>query len=539
MGGFIHAPQPPSRPEPRSPSRIALEEELNSQILNVLPLQNALPGFDLPAQDDACEEGLVMVEIVPVPAGTPRRAFPTATPPPPSISISPLWWLSAAVLALAIGALLSLTPYGAFGHRWLGLGQRGALSELGPASIQRLTAHSARSTRDAALGQARKAVSNALAITPNQPGGMARLIKAHHASNPQQAWQWLQNAPDPQHPAMRDAALTLLLREGRFDEAQGLGWKAASNHPQNKALHRLLAQAYARDPAHIALLPVTLRPGREFQAFEPDSTQQSAWLALNKEGQHIATFIPNLRKTPARSQATLAAWRLCQTLGCGLDTVPSRQARLELSDMAPLGLSTETMILDLRDHGVWLYGTWQPRDRQKTLGNLTPDPGWVALLDQQTPLKALDAPALDIAQEPVSPRLSGLMESRSGTWLATQMSQLAVMRFLTAAPSGAPVYTSARGLLYRPDAESWFTAAPSNQDTRQQLQHLQRFSRHTIERLRLMTRQDARTMLFGLQPARKGQNTLLERFWQRRERLLARIDLLVARHGEAAILCFQ
>ncbi len=524
--------------------------------------QGHLPGHEaLDLEEDACAE-VALIHLIPIPAEAPRRAFPTALPPtdPPRARLHPLWHLALALTFTLVGLLGATTPYGAFGHRAIALALfGGGIGELSVQAEWIVERDLSSIVTDEVIREARARVLDARGPDGDTAEGLARLANSLHDEDAERARALiglgLLQGMDPE--PLEAARVGLLLKEGAFGAARDASWAALAAHP-SPGLRRVLVQAHLADPDFAPPLPLTLREGRDFDRLDADGDQGARLLASFERAPGVnAIFWPVLAEAPSNPAPALAVERLCLLLGCRLALASSREARIEVTDLntvAPQGAPSwrDEVALNVQGTGVWLYGAWQAPLREGSAFPIEFSALWQPWLSVEMPPALLNAPAANaLGALGDAPRevarlkgdLSVALEHRRLMWVATQISELLILDYLTnhwqrfdpeTSEWGSRTLLTPRGLALGDQPAPFGEGHDYEMDARLALAG--RFSRTAILRLRLLDREDARRLLTPSASKQAGQEVLIDRLWERRRRLLAHVDRLIEAHGEEAVL---
>lgn len=493
-----------------------------------------------PGPEEGSSLELALEPMVPVrvaEAGPPRGLQRAQPPPGPRRGpLRTLLLLALLLTLLLLGVSSGLwTSYGYFGARVLG--QRADLSGLAPDTARRawgrMPALLASQARAAAASRVRRAMD---VETLQAPGVAAQAMELARRGAPEQARALLRAGlsrgldPDP----LLAAQVRLRGQEEGPQAAQAQAMEVLRARGPLPAVQRELARGFRADPRAWPPLPLTLRPGRDWDKMT-FVEGEGALLGQARGGEPHWLVIPT-RQEPWRPRAALLSWRLCLLMGCRLVTHPARLARVELRDLDalpelrqdPPPAWRQRLQISLSATGAWVEGTWsQAQPQQAEALRLPPEllRRWLSLegasLDQ--------TPALEVlAQAGIKPgrQARATLEGRPLSWLLQQLAQKEVMDWLCGLPGAQEVQLSAQGLwwlgLHGADP---LAAAPPLRP--------RRFSRSQVQALRLLS-PGALSMALGQGDALDA--ALLQAVVKRRQALLEQVDALVQRHGEQAVL---
>lgn len=352
-----------------------------------------------------------------------------------------------------------------------------------------------------------------------------------------------------------------LLTEHRYADARALLHVARAKAPKDKTLTALLTKAIDQDPA-FAPRVATLKAETDIDQIMRLGGGSTITLKLVK-GDDLSAFKPLQTRRQSNYRSEIAAWRLCEMIGCDFQIPYNRPVRISRADFDKLyskddkkqrdyAANFKDLQWEQADGASFLYGTqksWVPHFTKFPIEDTETWQPWLAIRDRKNSLERplnenlrrwLRDDATSASYRPVLNEADGVTSAA----LARQLSDMLVFDFLVGnwdrfstvrAYWGANCQFSS-GRLVSIDNGAAFPAFPPGR-VEANLLKVERFSRSMIFGLRSLDRDRTYALLFpepGPQDAKR-----FEQFWKQRDRVLSRVDALIAKHGEDKVLSFE
>ena len=354
------------------------------------------------------------------------------------------------------------------------------------------------------------------------------------------------------------------LNDGNFSHARHLAALAYATTDQPQRLEQLFREAVADDP-NLRQRLRTLEPDREADAIRALGGGASVTFRLVSGGTNRYAYKVDRQDWENGWRVEVAAYKLCEILPCDVYVPVNEPARISREDFEELYGRVDTprqnsYAAERFDELIWheevgddgeqrefLYGTlkeWIPRytnwpiEYVETWQDWLRAEGWEEAVDEDFNeyLDRLDA----LYDRRFTQGLRRETEGSSVDELARQISNLHVFDYLTSnfdRYSGIEAYYGvnahfADGQFVPLDNSAAFQFVP-RQVMDRRLAPVERFSRPLIDAVRMLDPEVVNPILFPDPDWRDRRR--LEYFWSQREKLLAHVDDLVERYGEAAI----
>lgn len=358
-----------------------------------------------------------------------------------------------------------------------------------------------------------------------------------------------------------DALVNFRIETAAWQEARWHAWRCARRFPESRAhFVSLFYAAHARDPDFLEP-PVTLVPGLNVQALTSMNRSSSVILRYLVGGRTVGVFKPNQDVPHTNYRGEIAAWRLCQLIHCDVAIPYNHEVRIAEADLERVsgisGVRRSAAMEGSRGNAVWyrdsegtwwLYGAYKAWVDDLVKVELESYSAWQPMLCAGRSAEELRAMPMTEAFSRL-PRIREMAESApraTAFHLAHQLSDMHVLdalignfdRYHDHLP-GLNIHWS-NGRLLSLDNGASFLSDPrvAWDDPFRRLQAIELFSRDTIDAIRWMDTDALFRTLLPETPLYDDDERRWELFLERRERLLARVDALIAEHGEDAVLVF-
>jgi hypothetical protein len=361
-------------------------------------------------------------------------------------------------------------------------------------------------------------------------------------------------------PSDEASPITDLITQGRFSEARAAIHAARVERPNDATLKRQLQDTLRLDPA---FAPDTVTLGTtdisEIRRLGGGSTLTFKL----RQGDALTAFKPLQTRRQSNYRSEIAAWRLCELIGCGFQIPYNRPVRISHADFDKLYDTSDPKqrayakgFKDLQwqqaDGQTFLYGTqkawvpsftqfpiedtdtWQPwlaqRDRKKTLDRTLQENLRRWLRDDAT--SRAYRPVLNEAGDATTPAIARqLSDMLTFDFLVGNWDRFSTVRSYW----GANCQIGS-GHLISIDNGASFPITPAGR-VEANLMKVERFSPSLIQALRDLDHDHTLAALFPDPTAQDLKR--FAQFWKQRERLLARVDGLISKHGADAVLRFE
>lgn len=326
----------------------------------------------------------------------------------------------------------------------------------------------------------------------------------------------------------------------------------------------LFFKTFADDPH---FLPPTLEVQDEFcDRIDPLGGGSTLTFKFQHDGQIIGAFKPHQKRRQSNYRSEIAAWRLCELLNCDFKIPYNRPVRIERNTFNRLYGNSQSSkkesyrkefgdLLWTKDPSSgknYLYGTlkdWVPDFTSFPIEYLALWRGW---LTQKNYMESY--PDFKTALAPMSRRentknlyntvLSHSPESMTTEQLASQISQVLTFDYLISnwdRFTGVSEWWGVNcqykdGHIVSIDNGASFPALGNDRVT-QRFMFVERFSRHYIDALRALDKEETFKLLFPQQTDFERAN--FELFWKQRSAVLTRIDALCETYGVDRVLSFE
>lgn len=355
-----------------------------------------------------------------------------------------------------------------------------------------------------------------------------------------------------------DEAATLVSSGKCVEARRALG--SLSPRPHNlPAFSELWARAFQQDPRFIPSV-ATLTP-KELEAIRPLGGGSTLTLRFLEGGTTIAAFKPAQAADYSVYQAEIASWRLCEVLLCSFVIPYNRPVRIARHDFDALYADADTgkysdyskYFDELRwtevDDDRFLYGTEKAWVKDFMSFPIEVRSVWLDLLTQKGPASALSQPIenavaawkkTEFSHVYVTPFLERV-EGLSTRELARQLSDMLVFdylvqnmdRFISVPQDFGENTQFGAGHLISIDNGAAFPP-PEEVRVKPPVMFIERFSRGLVQRIEALDEEQTRDWLFP--EATEDEMVRFDGFWQRRHLFLERVDALVEKYGEDAVL---
>lgn len=289
---------------------------------------------------------------------------------------------------------------------------------------------------------------------------------------------------------------------------------------------------------------------------------------LTRGGENLYAFKPDQRVWQGGWRTEIAAYNLCFIMICHFSVPENRPARISRSDFetmyGQINTDKQRKYAERFDELIWeseanadgsvteyLYGTLKEWIPQFVLWPIEYEDIWQPWVNHTADPALLDVPFSDaigaLKSRPNSSFYSGILREQSGATtrsLARQVSTLLVFDYLTNNHDRFSLVEDYYGVNNHFVGGKFMSIDNGAAFQFQAMQKIQtrfepvtRFSRSTIESLRLMRPEAVSEILFP--DAVSAEKLRLDVFWQQRKRLLERVDALIKEHGESQILYFD
>ncbi|MDX9721407.1 MAG: hypothetical protein RBU37_11725 [Myxococcota bacterium] len=456
-----------------------------------------------------------------------------------------------AVLLLVAGLALALS----------GQQQAQVPAEVEPSPALDIEAPRARLGFAAAIAYSRStllALSSAEAIAQRC---VEQAEQAFEAGDNESASVWLGHAHLLAPPSAESLELQaeLLLAAKQFDAARQALRSQRLSTPE---LELLFERSFDEDPRFAP--PVYTLSRRELSAIRSLGGGSTITLRFKSGRDTSAAFKPHQSRRQSNYRSEIAAWRLCELLDCSFAIPYNRPVRLTKSDFLQLyqngadasQLAYAENFVDLLyqlEGGTWyLYGTekeWVPVFTQFPIELEEVWQPWLVLTGApellEAPLdKALAPLFADRSLAKKAEKVMELSEATDTRGLAGQISDILLFdylvgnwdRFSTVKDWWGTNCQFAAGQIVSIDNGAAFPNF-ANKKVKSKFEMVERFRTSMVRELRALDKERTLARLFP--DASKREQEMFEQFWTQRELALARIDALIAQHGESSVLYFD
>ena len=285
---------------------------------------------------------------------------------------------------------------------------------------------------------------------------------------------------------------------------------------------------------------------------------------MNK-GNIVGAFKPHQTRRQSNYLSEIAAWRLCELLQCDFDIPYNRPVKIEQETFNRLYNNSKSSKKELyrpelvdiiwtKDKASgknYVYGTlkdWVPDFTRFPIEYLSMWQGWLAQEEYIQSFPLLKHALFPMTQRENTTHLYGTVLNQSSTLtteqLASQISQLLTFDYLIGnwdRFSGVPEWWGVNCQFARDHIVSIDNGASfptyCNERVIQKFMYVERFSRHFIDALRSLNKEETFRLLFPGQTSYERANC--EQFWKQRSLVLSRIDSLSEKYGVDRVLSFE
>lgn len=318
-----------------------------------------------------------------------------------------------------------------------------------------------------------------------------------------------------------------------------------------------------REDTHF-LSPVETIVASDYDNLSPLGGGSTLTFKLIRDGVPVAAVKPLQTRLQSNYRAEIAAWRLCEFLRCDFKVPYNKEIRFEYGTFNLMYAKSRSNkaeaykkeFIDLRwkknetDGKNYLYATYKDWVPDFTRFPIELKSVWKNWLSAEADIKVF--PELEKALKPIAAYAptaklyDDILRRKADLTtplLASQISQVIVFDFLIGnfdRFSGVPNWYGVNcqfkdGRIVSIDNGAGFQWGGNTKVT-ENFMLVERFSRHFIEELRRLDRENTCDLLF---PERDSKDQAsCDQFWKKRQDVLERVDALILKYGEDTVLAF-
>ena len=356
--------------------------------------------------------------------------------------------------------------------------------------------------------------------------------------------------------------LDALFESQRFDLARQFMGTLPETLQGSERMRKYRLRSFTEDPRFIS--EVWTVTENDFQDISPLGGGSTVTLKFMNAGKPEAAFKPLQTRLQSNYRAEIAAWRLCELIDCDFKVPYNREVRVDHETFYKLygrsrsskaaayrkELADLTWKKDAVDGKRYLYGTykeWIPGFTRFPIELTRVWKAWLVLEPPVTHFPALDRALSPIARNQHTSKLYSeimkLSPELTAEKLAAQISEVLVFDFLLGnwdRFSGVPQWWGVNCQFKDSQIVSIDNGAGfqwgGNDKVTERYMMVERFSRHFVRNLRELDKETAYSLLFP-NPDENDERGFRQ-FWKQREAFLKRVDELIAKYGEEAVLFF-
>lgn len=353
------------------------------------------------------------------------------------------------------------------------------------------------------------------------------------------------------------------LDAGKIEDARSFMRSLPSADFADPEMRDLYFRSFAEDKYFLPnTLNVTEKVVDEIAPLGGGSTLTFKFLS---QGNIVGAFKPHQTRRQSNYLSEIAAWRLCQLLQCDFEIPYNRPVKVERDTFNRLYEKTKSSKKELyrqelvdiiwtKDKATgksYVYGTlkdWVPEYTRFPIEYLSLWKGWISQEEYVESFPLLKNALFPMTKRDNTLHLYGTVLNQTSNLtteqLASQISQVLTFDFLIGnwdRFSGVPEWWGvncqfAKDRIVSIDNGASFPAF-SNERVRQKFMYVERFSRHFIDALRSLKKEETFKLLFPDQTSYERAN--FEQFWKQRSLVLSRIDSLSEKYGTEHVLSFE
>ncbi len=365
----------------------------------------------------------------------------------------------------------------------------------------------------------------------------------------------------PEDLAFETGYIQTLFDAGKFEQVRYFIDNLPRERRFAEEVQAFRLRSFTEDP-HFISEPWTIT-ARDFQDLSPLGGGSTVTLKLMQNGKEEAAFKPLQTRLQSNYRAEIAAWRLCELIGCDFKVPYNREVRISYEDFYQLyGRSRSSKAATYRkeladitwrkdvDGKRYVYGTYKEWIPGFTRFPIELTSMWKTWLRADSPI--FEFPELSKALSPIAhnqhtSKLFAEILKRSPDLttekLAAQISEVLVFDFLLGnwdRFSGVPEWWGVNCQYKDSQIVSIDNGAGfqwgANQKVTERFMMTERFSRHFVDAIRNLDKDLTYSLLFP-NPDSKDKASF-EQFWKQRGAFLERVDALVHKYGEDVVLAF-
>ena len=321
-------------------------------------------------------------------------------------------------------------------------------------------------------------------------------------------------------------------------------------------------KAYREDGHFIS--PIETIVASDYDNISPLGGGSTLTFKLIRDGVPVAAVKPLQTRLQSNYRAEIAAWRLCEFLRCDFKVPYNKEIRFENGTFNLMYAKSRSNkaeaykkeFIDLRwkknedDGKNYLYATykaWVPDFTRFPIELKSVWKNWLSAEDGIKEFPELEKALKPIAAyAPTAKLYDDILRRKADLttpMLASQISQVIVFDFLIGnfdRFSGVPNWYGVNcqfkdGHIVSIDNGAGFQWGGNTKVT-ENFMLVERFSRHFIEELRRLDRENTCDLLF---PERDSKDQAsCDQFWKKRQDVLERVDALILKYGEDTVLAF-